>query len=275
MNPLASYPRTADLAFWINEREAMRHRREAYMAPPWSADPDMAEVRYCNVHREDDKITRYIRSSGTYSGPSVPVWTVVLARMVNRVTTLARLAPAVGRADLEEIKRILKELRVTDRIWGNAYTISTCGKSMDKVDYVIDHVVLAFMQAGEPEFDTLAACFENMTNVNGFGSFLAAQVVADLKNTPGHPLQQAADWFTWCAPGPGSLKGLAAFYGRASTPGTFDIDIAACYTLTVPLVVDKNIHMQDFQNCLCEFSKYIRVREGGRARNNYVARHPS
>jgi hypothetical protein len=29
--------------------------------------------------------------------------------------------------------------------------------------------------------------------------------------------------------------------------------------------------MQDFQNCLCEFSKYMRVLGGGHARNGYRA----
>ena len=270
------FPRVNDLAHWINEREYIRERKESGMPPPWTNDPNMATVRYCNVHREDDKVTKWVRTSGVYSGADVPVWAVVLARMVNRIASLEAIKRSVADGDLGEVKVILKEIRDTGApIWGNAYTISTCGKSMDKVDYVVDWVVLAFMQAGEPDFSTLASCHENLCNVDGFGSFLAAQVVADLKNMPLHPLQQAQDWSTWCAPGPGSLKGLQAFYGRPSTPGTFTKDINECYALTMPLVMPHAtpIHMQDFQNCLCEFSKYIRVREGGHARNKYVARN--
>ena len=266
------YPRTFDLAYWVNERDAMRQRRDAGMPAPWSADPVMQSVRYCNVHREDDKVTRYVRSSGVYSGASVPVYVVVLARMVNRIETLRALEQPVLAGGLQAVKAILKERRKTQRIWGNAYTISTCGKTMDKVDYVIDHVVqvvdrLSWAHA----WTSLQACHTALMRVDGLGSFLAAQVVADLKNTPGHPLARAVDWSTWCAPGPGSLKGLAAYYGRPSSPSRFQADIAKCYEQTMPLVAEKikPIHMQDFQNCLCEFSKYTRVQAGGRARNTY------
>lgn len=232
----------------------------------------MATVRYCNVRREDDKVTRYLRGSPTFSGVGVPLWVTVMARMVNRIETLEELKHVPMR--LSYVKDKLKERR--DRglpIWGSAYTISTCGKSMDKIDYVIDWVVQAVAEAGEPEYDTLQSCWEQLTCIDGLGSFLAAQVVADLKNTPGHALKTASDWFTWCAPGPGSLKGLTAYYGRPITTAKFHEAIDLCYKEVKPLIADyvPEIHMQDFQNCLCEFSKYERVRAGGRARNNYHA----
>lgn len=268
-----------DLAYWINEREAMRHRRMAGAPPPWTNDPAMGTVRYCNVHREHDKVTQYIRNSRVYSGAAVPVGRVVLARMLNRITTLALVESAAAVDDWQEVKFRLYAARARgEKIWGNAYTISTCGKAMDKVDYVIDHVVSEVHDAeklenliGGGKWGTLNAAFNWLTELDGLGSFLAAQVVADLKNTPGHPLATAPDWHYFCAPGPGSLKGLTAYYGRPSTPGTFAKDIDQCYAEVMPLVANYvgEIHMQDFQNCLCEFSKFERVKHGGKARNNY------
>jgi len=266
-----------DLSYWINEREAMRQRRDQLILPPWSADPYMANVRYCNVHREDDKVTKYLRNDSSWSRPTIPTWVVVLSRMVNRIETLASLKAEVNRGDLAGIKEVLKARRVLGPIWGNAYTISTCGKSMDKVDYVVDWVVQACMEAQEPEFGSLQEAWEQLTSIDGLGSFLAAQVVADLKNIRHHPLATAQDWHTWCAHGPGSLKGLSAYFGRTITPASFQSAIKECYDETMPLVADYvgTIHMQDFQNCLCEFSKYERVRAGGHARNRYDARNPS
>ena len=268
---------TSELAHWINEREAMRQRREQGVPPPWTTDPFMATVRYCNVRREDDKVTRFIRKSTVYSGYDIPVWRVVLARMVNRISTLEAIETSVGLGDLERVRLELKELRLHGPIWGNAYTISTCGKSMDKVDYVIDHVV-GTVKAEELlwpyDFKSLSITFLQLTDVDGLGSFLAAQVVADLKNTPCHPLNSADDWHTWSAHGPGSLRGLAAYYGQSITPGNYQKAIKHCYDETMPLVMPYvgHIHMQDFQNCLCEFSKYMRVKKGeGHARNSYVA----
>ena len=86
VNALASYPRTSDLAYWINERESIRLRRQAGAPAPWTIDPDMANVRYCNVHREDDKVTKWLRANPVYSGPDIAVWRVVLSRMVNRIS---------------------------------------------------------------------------------------------------------------------------------------------------------------------------------------------
>jgi hypothetical protein len=233
----------------------------------------MANVRYCNVHREDDKVTKYLRGSDTYSRADIPVWVVVLSRMVNRISSLAYIERRVALGDLTGVKEELKTLRERgETIWGNAYTISTCGKSMDKVDYVIDHVVQAFAQAGDPEFDTCQSAFDNMIQVDGFGSFLAAQVVADLKNMPGHPLYTAPDKDTFVTHGPGSLRGVAAYFGTPCTPGQFKARLRAIQQQVTPLLFNyvAPMHMQDLQNCMCEFSKYIRVREGGRARNNYA-----
>lgn len=269
------YPRTADLAYWINEREAVRIRREEGVAAPWTRDPYMANVRYCNVHREDDKVTRWLRANPVYSRPDVPVWVVVLSRMVNRIETLAVLQEAVENDDLGWVKSDLKTLRHDGPIWGNAYTISTCGKSMDKVDYVVDHVVQAFMEAhGNEDFTSCREFFDQATCIDGFGSFLAGQVVADLKNIKGHPLNTAPDFDTFAVHGPGSLKGLTAFWGTPVTPSTFEQRLGAATQLVAPLLCNYvgPIHAQDMQNCFCEFSKYIRVMEGGRARNTYAAK---
>ena len=274
-NPLIHYPRTFDLVYWITERESIRQRRESGLPAPWTTDPAMAEVRYCNVHREDDKVTKWLRANSVYSRADVPMWVVVLSRMVNRISSLAYIERRVALGDLTGVKEDLKNLRERgDVIWGNAYTISTCGKSMDKVDYVIDHVVQAVKQQYIGSSPNLCQrYFEHLTSIDGLGSFLAAQVVADLKNMPGHPLNSAPDFDTFVTHGPGSLRGVAAYFGTPCTPGQFKASLALIAQQVTPLLpayVGK-LHMQDLQNCMCEFSKYIRVIEGGKARNNYHA----
>ena len=266
--------REAELAYWIIERDNIRIRREAGQPPPWTKDPLMANVRYCNVRREDDKVTRYLADE--WRSPTTPTYAIVAARMINLIPTLQ----AMKRAELShpgnaiaEWKRACRQRQLDmKKVFTSAYTISTCGQAMDKLDYVFDQVVSAVAEAGEPKFDSLASCHADLTRINGLGSFLAAQVVADLKNTPGHPLRTAPDWQTWAAPGPGSLRGLSAFYGAPIAPSGFDEGIAGSWEATRPLLPLElqDLHMQDFQNCLCEFSKYIRVKEGnGHVRNKY------
>lgn len=289
---------TQRLAYWIGERYAIHIRREEGLTAPWSLDPSMGTVRYCNVMREDDKVTRWMAEH--WRPKYHAVWQIVLARMLNYIPTLEALLPGlewgVKNDQLGTLKMLLKDRRKEGlKVFTAAYTISTCGKSMDKVDYVMDWVVRSVQEIEEryalvshalphPFFgDTLAATHGKMTCVDGLGSFLAAQVIADLKNTLGHPLQSAEDWWTWAAPGPGSLRGLNWFFHDAPegsvagrvTSANFTPKLLQCYEETLPYIPNyvPRLHMQDFQNCMCEFSKYMRFTYGdGRVRNRYSAR---
>ena len=279
-NILREYPRTQDLAYWINERESMRLRKEAGIEYPYSVDPAMATVRYCNVHREDDKVTKFLRSDPVYSRYDVPVWVVVLSRMVNRISTLVAISPAVRDNDLYSAKAVMKALRAEGvTIWGNAYTISTCGRSMDKIDYVFDHVISVVKLRGTVEnlkaINSCQAMYNYLMSFDGLGSFLAGQVVADLKNMRGHPLNSAPDFDTFAVHGPGSLRGLAAYFGHPATPSQFSTLLATATAQVTPFLANYvgPIHAQDMQNCFCEFSKFIRFQEGGHVRNRYDARN--
>jgi hypothetical protein len=109
----------------------------------------------------------------------------------------------------------------------------------------------------------------------GLGSFMGAQLVADLKYLPF--MKEVEDWWTWASSGPGSQRGLNAIVGR-------DMNIkwnekewwkqlqvlreAENKQLT-PLGLGP-FHAQDTQNHCCEFSKYEKVRLGiGRPRQVY------
>ena len=272
--------KSAELAYWINERYAMKRAKdaaEAMGAGPglkfgWSDDPHMGLVRYCNVHREDDKVTRWLAQN--WRPEHHAVWEIVLARMINYIPSLEEVMTLHGREwQTDRIAWQLKYRRDRgEKVFTSAYTISTCGQRMDKIDYVM-YVVRLCKDGNWSPFSTLAAAHADIMHTDGLGSFLSAQVVADLKNTAGHPLQDAPDWHTWCAPGPGSLKGLCEYYGQNITPAIFDYSIKHCWEEVKPLINSHvpPIHMQDFQNCLCEFSKYERVKKGGHVRNKYRA----
>lgn len=272
----------ADLSYWINEREAIRERKEQGMKPPWSYDPLMANIRYCNVRREDDKVTRWIATNWRTPFADHPNLTgaMTLARLVNWPDTLAVIGFPEEWRPLRVRDVIRARASTGQKTWSSAYIVSTCGRSMDKEAYVVDHVCSqVFSRSWDwgRRGETLADAHKRLMQVDGLGNFLAAQVVADLKNTPGHPLQSAEDWWTWAAPGPGSLRGLNYFFkGEAHgsiTAGQFYGKMRECWALVAPLLTHlRPMHMQDFQNCLCEFSKYMRAKQGnGHARNKYRA----
>lgn len=276
-------PATHELAYWINERELMRIRREEEKEPPrwkygWSDDALMGTVRYCNVRREDDKVTRWLAVN--WRPQHHAVWEILLARLINNVPTLEKLVGYFKYEDqLEQMRTLLRHLRRDGPIFGSAYTVSTNGHSMDKVDYIIDHVLEPAQRAFHRDWNKsihcatggLAGACLDLCQLNGVSTFMAGQIIADLKNTSGHPLQTAPDWADWAAPGPGSLRGLAAYFGHTVTPRMFDMHLRTCYDEVRPLLGEHVpfLHMQDFQNCLCEFSKFMRIKENGHARNRY------
>jgi alpha-glutamyl/putrescinyl thymine pyrophosphorylase clade 1 len=262
-------PRVEELVYWMVERELMRMRKEAGGPPPYSRDPIMAHTRFTNVRREDDKVTRWLEANGWRTNtPDLPQ-RLTLARMVNYIPTLEELS--VPGADPLEV--LCERAERGEKVWSSAYTITTCGKQLAKEEYVVWHVCAGVAALGPlpRAVATLDSAHKWLMHVDGLGSFLAAQIVADMKNTKGHQLQHASDWYSWSAPGPGSLKGLSEFWGKSVTPSGYKDAIMRAWTLARPLLPQELQHlsMQDFQNVMCEVSKYFRVKAGGKARNKY------
>lgn len=263
-----------ELAYWINERYAVKLRKAAGGPPPWSTDKAFQTVRFCNVHREDDTVTQWIRKHWNRSDS--PLWHFVLARLINWPETLAEIQQFQNQ---DNILSILKQRRARgQKVFTSAYTISTCGKRMDKLDYVMG--VVTHSGAVPVSYARLSTTYEAICSVDGLGSFLSAQIIADMKNTPGHALCGAPDWWTFSAPGPGSLRGLGWYFGGNSTTTVparmYNGAMLACMDEVTPLLHDgiPRIGAQDFQNCLCEFSKWCKVIfDDGHVRNRYVAHH--
>lgn len=270
---------TEKLVWWMVEREAMRRRKELKQPPPYSENHIMANTRFTNVRREHDKVTRYLANSPWRREwhPNMPA-RMTLARMVNYIPSLKNILESweSGKVfDDWRVARMVLDQReeLNRKVWSSAYTITTCGRYMRKVPYVTGHVVPAVAALGPlpAACTTLAATYKWLRAVDGLGSFLAAQVVADLKNIEDGPLFTADDWYIWSAPGPGSLKGLTALFGYNVTASTYHAHITKAWAEVLPLLPEdlQDISMQDFQNCLCEFSKLVRIENGGHVRNHY------
>ncbi len=270
------------LLYWIKERYAIFQRKEQGLPAPWSADPVFQTTYFCNVHRENDRVTRWIRTTySPYVDHPLFEYNMVLARFLNRIKTLEE----VGYRDIHRPSEVVKSLISAAQlgpIWGNAYVITTHGQKMDKLAYLAQvlnavHdarslILEACRTRPVPQCQTAANALQL---IPGIGSFLAAQVVADLKNTINHPLYSASDRATFVLPGPGSVRGLGWFHYGDPTKGTvarFDGQFKSMQLMVydrwptgVPVA-----DAQDLQNCLCEFDKYCRVKNGtGRSKRKY------
>lgn len=261
-------PRLATLVHWINERWSIHRAKESGKRPPWTMDKILAQYRFCNVHRENDKVTRWLKQNwrDPYAKHPDLLGAMVLARMLNRIETLEYIEfPHHG--FVLTFKRLQDWREMGNKVFSAAYLITTCGVKMDKLDYVERVVMDACKLPGQtiPGW-TCEQYHRVLMTVMGLGTFLAAQVIADLKNTPGHQLSKAKDFSTWAAMGPGSRRGLKALReedGYDYREREALQHMAEYWRRVAPnLNHMPPIDMQDFQSCLCEFSKYLRTKEG-------------
>ena len=282
----------SQMVYWILERESIRQLKEAGKPKPWTHNKIMQEVYFCNVNREDDKVTRWVRENWTYpttiddfgcSEDTVSSYTfsMVVARIFNQPATLGDLMQPIDfdsdlRLWLENAETILAERKAAGKlIWNGAYIISTNGKAMPKADYCL--YLLGQLAKRKDIIDnctTLADTHKQLMTVEGLASFLSGQIVADLKNTKAHPLYNAPDWFTFSAPGPGSLRGLGWFWEQTVTSKNYQKCIDEAYELLeyeLPDSILATLCHQNLQNSFCEYDKFMRVTtNSGRSKRKYA-----
>lgn len=262
------------LVYWINERQRILKLKEAGATKPWSDDPIFQTTYFCNVRREDDKVTKWIRKN------IVPLdfetmnrynWAICISRLINWPDSLVLIDGDLMSGDVESMISSLRHIQERGyKVWGNAYVVTTHGIKVDKLTYLSRIAQQALdWWATATLAPTLAGAHEQIKSLEGFSDFMAAQVIADLKNTKGHPLAEAPDWWKWAAPGPGSLRGLEWYYGEKPPRGSFIAKVNHIRFMLkdrIPL----QLCLQDLQNCLCEYDKYMRVLKGtGKSKRKY------
>lgn len=282
------------LCAFIRERESMRTLKEAGRSILGkdcvvTEDPILAKYRFCNVRREDDRVTRWVASN--WRAPYVEddnLWFLMLvARFINWPDTLAELTNGwrKGRPiswSGERFLDVMEQRRKRgDKVYSGAYMTRADPESagMPKATYQERMVFTPMWQARErlqpKKGDTLNSYHMLLGQFHGLGSFMAAQVVADLKYAS--PLSEASDWWTFAASGPGSRKGLNFVLGRDMNAPWREDDWRMELGRLLPLVNkmlgwSEPLHAQDLQNCLCEMSKYEKTRLGlGRPRARYLS----
>lgn len=267
-----------DLLYWITERESIRVKKELGLPRPWTADTILDQYRFCNVHREDDVVTKWIHENWlrpNANSTTLP-FAMVVARMVNRPETLYDMGYPQRWSSTHFIRTIQARKIRKEKVWTQAYMItggySEGGETKEVIiARVLDGAYLKMQKNPILKGDTLEKASEKIMSP-GIGSFLSAQAIADIKFSPW--LLDAEDWMTWCAPGPGSTAGLNYLYERPPTktlPLVQFRDEVNTIREIVMVETGRQICAQNTQNCLCEFSKYVRTKYyGGRPKSRYT-----
>lgn len=268
---------TAEVSFWITEREAIRKHHDAGDSRPWTKDAILGTYRFCNVRREDDRVTKWLFTNWYSQHAKSPNLTAValLARMVNWPPTLKRMG-FPNKLDLQHWTSSIHSMsKDGKKAWGSAYVITTCGVAMDKALYVTGLAERLWGMKPKPT-DTLESWFTVIRSYPGLGAgFLAAQVIADLKHFD-PVLMNARDRTSFAVPGPGSRRGVNYYY---DLPLNTNLSFSDWYQKLVGIrneVMPKlprelwDLDMQNMQNVMCECDKMWRARDGrGRPKQHY------
>jgi hypothetical protein len=293
------------LVRWVREREAIRARKERGDAFPWTDDPILREWRFCNVRREDDRVTRWIDANIRRPHASHPhLWLMLCAaRQINWPGTLAFLmgdpdgaveermypsawpdSPSFEPSEMGEAMDDIASMGM--KVFTGAYIITAPQTKGSKKTTHVAEVTLGALWRDREKFAshlegtrtgvgpaTLRNTAGLLQQYSGWGPFLAHQAVVDMRHTP--LLSGAPDAETWTAAGPGSTRGLNRLLGHAAIERPF-AEMVFLREVTMLREVIRcrtgmSLDASDVQNCLCEFDKYERVRLGeGEPRARYV-----
>lgn len=284
-------PNYGPLWRWIRERETIRTKKEELHLPaPWTADSILGAYRFCNVRREDDRVTRWVQDHVRAPFVDHPLlWLMIcICRQINWPATLKELIETEGAWPSHVSftpRRIGEVLNVRqkrgEKIYTGAYMIPAPGTPGSDKQVHIAEVVLGdlyrraaeFGQSADWQERSLQATHALIRQSSGWGPFLAYQAVVDMRFSE-RLLAQAPDASTWAAAGPGTLRGLNRLHSRdVDAPLTQEQALREMQAIYKIAVHETGVPMDfsDVPNVLCETDKYLRVQLGqGRPRAKYV-----
>jgi len=275
--------------YWINERHAIYLNREEGQEAPWTEDKILQSYRFCNVYRELDVVTEWIRDNWRTPWADHPnLWfAMCVARQINRPETLKKFG--FPRDNLREyvvkIRGIMQKMRDRgEQIYGAAYILTAGGKAMQKHLYTADYVLMPIAK-DPPSFAktksgwSLQGMWKGLREYEGFGPFIAYEVVTDLRHTRYYnPHGPQADHMKWANAGPGAKRGLARIYYNDKEKRLSEKEcLLKMRELLAMSAKDGILHpalpkleMRDIEHSLCETDKYLRAKSGlGRPKAKY------
>jgi hypothetical protein len=270
-------------------------------------NPILRRFRFCNVYRELDRVTVWIRENirEPFADHEHLWFMLCVARHFNWPDTLQDLMdggdawPSDRPCDRgfrpDHMTSVLWQRQVNKlKVYTGAYMIRAeqhddkPWRHWPKVRYSSE-IVLGrlwearnywelFLRQGDPNtMQEIWNLFQHPQYV-GWGPFMAYQVVVDMRWT--RYLRGAPDINEWAAVGPGSARGLNRLHGRplkspvSQGQGLEEMQAVRAWMQEGGLAAYPWLdvpELSDVQNCLCEFDKYERVRLGeGRPRALYV-----
>lgn len=269
-----------------------RYRPHGWPASgPWTEDTVLQQFRFCNIFREDDRVTVWMRDRLTRpigNDPQRQILAAVVFRWFNKIETGDLLRDLLlGDWDTETARDLLKR-RVAEGhpILGPAYMIKSPLR-MNKVDGLLQcidniHGSVQLLADIAQEGRSLERLHRALCHYPYMGPFMAYEAVTDLRHSP--VLSGADDILTWASAGPGAARGIGRVHGlgldfyshNSSTDRACMNDrmqeLLSCSRQPDLWPTDwPSWEMREVEHTLCEFDKYERARLGeGRPKQRFT-----
>lgn len=268
-----------DMFEFSAERHRMQIRRARGQAWPWSQDPILTQYHFCNIFRELDKTTVWIKRKflGVHADHENLWLAACLARRINYPPTLMELGFPVTWDPERTIKVLRTRMARGEKTFNpNAYRMVGGGHTPGDL---VGHVVTGLLQPvwdgrhrRPARFNSLKETVEFQSTFSGWGPMISYQVTLDLVGT--YLLPFPLDQATWCNVGPGGIRGLNRIFGRPLETGlTYRGEGAtARYLEEITWLQSEQkkywppefprLLACDVENCLCEYDKLLRIVDG-------------
>lgn len=278
--------------YWINERQKIGLAKASGEPKPWSEDPIFQNWKFCNVFRTDDKQTKWLydnilephHDDFNQAGLANMIFNIYAFRAFNWYETYDLLRNVqtgwINMWNENHAKSMLSsQVHSGHQLTSGAYMIrgvqgkpkyesipETLTHVWKKRLYLLDRIQDEPVTTMEDMYDLLLA-----QKFYGWGPFTTYQIVLDLTYT--RFLRGAADINTWCMFGPGAKRGLNLIY-----PGIKNSQLLeATKMLWEAQHQHRQTHvpfltLQDIEFSLCELSKYMRIKRGGKSKEKYAGR---
>lgn len=274
---------------FIVERHRIWHRRHVLRQPyPWTTHPVLRDAFFTNVYRRLDPGTQLIEH---YLAPLVRTEDALFMALLYRTGLHDASLEEVGHLgtletwDQDEYMGILSARRQAgQQVWTSAYMVGNLHQKGVPKEQVYGRVLQGVfeMLAGgwSPEGGSMRDATDVLRKLWGIGQFIAFQSLVD---TTYQGFFQPTDP-DWALAGPGAQKGLKALGWQLRDDLVLDMaraeairELAEEFNLLrlgdmpaqPPALKPTPVDPYNMQNCLCEFSKFIRIMEGGQMRRGY------
>lgn len=277
--------------YWINERHRIYMHRKRGAKKPWSTDKIFQQWKFCNVFRTLDKqsdwLIQHVIEPHMNDDLGLMLFNIFTFRAFNWYPTYQEILIGMYNAgfkenawmdyfDLDRLKNICHGISEdkSKQLISGAYMIrgylnkskwESIPETLEEIWRDKDALAKEISKRRSMQF-----AVELLVNQAywGWGPFTCYQVVLDFSYS--RVLPEPRDINTWCAFGPGAIRGLEIIF-----PGIKrDYYLNAARWLYSQQATNLDRHhpvmtLQDVEFSLCELSGYWRVLKGGRKKERF------